>query len=200
MADRRGGENSRWAFGLALFGEVVITGAVVAVLSVPVVTALPALAAGTAHLRRHLTGESVRVADLLRDFRAAWRVLWPAGLAAAGVALLLLWNLSLAQADVIPGSGGVLAVALLLLALLPVLMLRTAVVWRPERALPDLLREAADATRHDLAGSVLLLVACGMALMFVWMLPPLVLLTGGLLALAAVAVDLRARTRAAVHD
>ncbi|MGP3972222.1 hypothetical protein, partial [Streptomyces sp. 6N223] len=190
----------RWTVGFSLFGEVVITGVMVGLLALPVVTALPALAAGTAHLRRHLTGGSVRVPDALRDFVQACRSLWRPALGFTGAALLLLWNLSLGQAGVVPGSGGVVAVSALLIAAWAVLLLRTAVAWRPEdvgdardardarepddwaSAWPQLLRRAAEQTWRDPGGSVLLAFACVMCGVFVWMLLPLALLVGGLLA------------------
>ncbi|ONK15071.1 hypothetical protein [Streptomyces sp. MP131-18] len=189
-------DGKRWQTGFALFGEVVITGLVVALLTVPVVTALPALAAGAAHLRRYLTGDSVRVADLLRDFTAACRTLWPAALGWTAALLLLLWNLSLAQADVIPGSAGMLAVTVLLLAAWGSLLLRAAAAWRPGRAAAPTVHAAVARAREDVAGSVLLAFACGMCLVFVWMLLPLYLVAGGLLALAAIAVEHRAAARA----
>jgi hypothetical protein len=188
--------DKRWTTPFALFGEVVITGILVAALALPVVTALPALATGTAHLRRHLTGESVGLADALRDFVAACRALWPAALAFVGVALLLLWNLSLAQAGVVPGSDAVLVVSVLLLIAWAVVLLRAATAW-PADSPAALLRAATQRTFRDPAGSVLLAFACGMCGLFVWMLLPLALIAGGLLALAAVAVDLRARERLA---
>ncbi|MGP4115321.1 hypothetical protein ACTWP5_31045 [Streptomyces sp. 4N509B] len=207
----------RWTAGLSLFGEVVITGAFVLLLALPVVTALPALAAGTSHLRRHVTGESVRVRDAFGDFAVAWRELWRLALGLTGVALLLLWNLSLGQADVLPGAGGVVAVSTLLLVAWAVLLLRLAVAWRPAGETadatdlpdagdtadaadavrggspwrPELLREAADRLWRDPAGSLLLVVACGMCVVFVWMLLPLLLLCGGLLCLATLGVSLR---------
>ncbi|RBM19734.1 hypothetical protein [Streptomyces sp. PT12] len=185
--------------GLALFGEVVITGALVALLSVPLVTALPALAAGSAHLRRHLNGESVRVADVLRDFAAACRALWPAALAASAAALLLLWNLSLAQAGVVPGAAGLLVVTGLLLAALAVGTLRTADAWRRGGTAGEAVREAAERARADVPGSVLLAFACAMCGVFVWMLLPLALVCGGLLSLATVAVTERAAPDAAAE-
>lgn len=183
----------RWGTGFALFGEVVITGVTVALLAVPVITALPALAAGTAHLRRYLAGERVGVADTLRDLRAAWRALWPAALGFTGVAVLLLWNLSLAEAGVIPGSDALLLAVPLLVAGWAVLLLRTAAGWRPgaDIGAGAAVREAGELTWRDATGSVLLAVACAMCVVFVWMLPPLLLVTGGLLSLAAVAVDHR---------
>jgi hypothetical protein len=186
----------RWTTGFAFFGEVVITGGLVAVLSLPLVTALPALAAGSGHLRRHLNGESVRVADALREFAVASRGLWRAALGFTGAAVLLLWNLSLGQAGVIPGSGGVMAVSVVLMVAWLVLLLRTAAAWRADdeaRHGGALVRGAAEHGWRDPVGSVLLAFACAMCGVFVWMLLPLLLVTGGLLSLAAVAVDLRRR-------
>ncbi|MDB1088634.1 hypothetical protein PJ985_13760 [Streptomyces sp. ACA25] len=177
--------------GFALFGETVIVGVLVALLSVPLVTALPALAAGSTHMRRHVSGESARTGDLLRDFTAAWRGLWPAALVGTGLGLLLLWNLTLAEAGVIPGSAGVLAGSAGLLALLSVLMLRTAGAWRPGCGPVGAVRTAAARTWRDPSGSVLLVLAAGMCLVFGWMLLPLLLLAGGLLVLAVVAVEHR---------
>lgn len=192
-------DGRRWHTGFALFGEVVIVGVLLALLALPLVTALPALAAGIAHLRRHLAGEGVEVARLLRDTAAAWRALWPLALAFPVAALLLLWNLSLAEAGVVPGSAALRWGSLALLVAWVVLLLRTAAAWRPGEPAPpafDALAEAVDAARRDPAGSLLLGAAAVMCAVFVWMLLPMLLFTGGLLALATVAVDLRRRARA----
>ncbi|RMI43545.1 hypothetical protein EBN88_06995 [Streptomyces triticirhizae] len=179
---------------LALFGEVVIVGVVVAVLAVPLVTLLPALAAGVAHLRRQLTGHSVRMADLARDFAVALRELWPLAAGALGGALVLLWNLSLAQAGLVPGAGGLRVLTWALLLALAVLLLRVAAAWRPGCERAALLRASAERAVRDPAGSTLLAVGVLLCGVFVWMLPPLALLVGGLLSLAAVGVAARAAT------
>ncbi|WP_311663865.1 hypothetical protein [Streptomyces chisholmiae] len=186
--------------GFALFGEVVITGVVVAVLAVPLVTLLPALAAGVAHLRRQLTGHSVRMADLVGDFTTALREQWPLALGSVGAALVLLWNVSLAQAGLVPGAGGLRVLTWLLVLGLTVLLLRVAADWRPGVEPAALLRGAARRAVTDTGGSVLLAMGVLLCMVFVWMLPPLVLLAGGLLALATVAVDIRESTRAADAD
>ncbi|WP_454851134.1 hypothetical protein [Promicromonospora soli] len=49
--------------------------------------------------------------------------------------------------------------------------------------------------REDLSGSVLLLAALAICVVLVWMLAPLVLVTGGLLSLAAAAVEARRLNR-----
>ncbi|GAB3113745.1 hypothetical protein GCM10027160_18230 [Streptomyces calidiresistens] len=197
--------------GLALFGETLLTGVVVLVLTLPLITLLPALAAGTAHLRRHLAGESERIGDLLRDFVAAVRDLWAAGLAFLAGALVLVWNATLAEAGVVPGAGLLLPVSLALLGGWGVLLLRVAAAWsttasagapdggNPAGGTParEHLRTAAGALRDDPVGSLLLLVALVMCGVFVWMLLPLALLVGGLLPLAVIGVEHRARARAA---
>ncbi|SOD58579.1 hypothetical protein SAMN06297387_101219 [Streptomyces zhaozhouensis] len=196
-AGTRAGARRERAGGLALFGEVVIVGAVVALLAVPLVTLLPALAAGVAHLRRQLTGHSVRMADLLRDFAAAWRALWRLSVGALAAALVLLWNVSLAQAGLVPGAGGLRVLTWALLLAWAVLLLRVAAGWRPGAeggagASAALLRGAAGAAVRDPGGSALLAAGVLLCGTFVWMLPPLLLLAGGLLALASVAVESRA--------
>src|SRR5690606_5090177 len=55
----------------------------------------------------------------------------------------------------------------------------------------QLLSRGAGRARDDLTGSALLLAALVMCGVLVWMLTPLVLVTGGLLSLAAVAVETR---------
>ena len=84
---RRAVLRERSAPRFALFGETLLVGIVVLVLSVPIVTLLPALVAGAGHLRRHATGESDRVRDLIADFAGAVRRLWPGSLALAGLFL-----------------------------------------------------------------------------------------------------------------
>ncbi|UWM48633.1 hypothetical protein N0X72_06130 [Streptomyces carpaticus] len=196
MASRTG-EGGGIRAGLTLFGEVVITGVLVAVLAAPLVTAVPALVAGTAHLRRQLTGDSVRLADAWADFTAAWRTLWPLALAFPFAVLLLLWNLSLAETGLLPGGPAVYALSLVHGGALAVLLLRIAARWHPGTHLGTAVRAAFTDIRDDLSGSLLLVLAAAMCLVFVWMLLPLALLVGGLLALAALGVEHRFAARTA---
>ncbi|SFC84578.1 hypothetical protein [Streptomyces aidingensis] len=195
---RRGDGAPRPAF--ALFGETLLAGVAVLVLALPLVTLLPALAAGCAHLRRHLRGESEQLRAVWADFLAACRALWATALAVPAVAAALLWSMSVAEAGAVPGAAVLRPAALGLLAVGAVLLLRTAAAWSadapggtPPARPGDALRGAAEATRDDPAGSVLLFAALVMAGVLVWMLPVLLLITGGLLCLAAVAVDHRHR-------
>jgi hypothetical protein len=143
---------------VALFSEVVLVGALAALLSLGVVTALPAGAAAVAHLRRHVDGRSDTVGDLLADFRAAWRDLWL-------VAVLGLTGFALLGLDAVEASSGALPggpTVLVVLGLLSVALL-----------------------------VVLLLAAVGVCAVLMWMLPPLVVVAPGLLALAVAGVEQR---------
>lgn len=176
---------------LALFGEVVLTGAVLAVLSVPVVTAVPALAAGTLHLGRHVDGRADGVADLIRGTGRALRELWAPGLAVPVVLAVLGLDLWLVRTGALPGGAVVGVVTVLVLALVVVVTLRFVGSWRPGSAVVAGVRAAARRAVADPSGSTLLVAAVTMVVVLIWMLQPLVLIAPGLLALAALAVERR---------
>ena len=175
----------------ALFGETMLAGLVVALCSLPVVTAVPAIAAGARHLRRHNEGYSDRVADLFRDVGAAIRRLWALGVCSALVVALLVIDVRAMTMLDIPGSRPV-AIVLALAALAAALVvLRFAGGWDPaDRALPGLRRALAESAADPL-GSGLLLLAIGGTAVVVWMFPALAAIAGGILALAAYAIDTR---------
>jgi hypothetical protein len=175
----------------ALFGEVLLTGAVVLVLSIPVVTAVPALAVGVRHLRRFLAGEGDSAGRLLGDIVPALRDLWPLGLLAPAALWLLGYNLWFAGTGLSSGGQVVGVVSAAVAAALVVVVLRAAGTWVPGEHWWHPLRAAARRARFDLGGSVLLLAAVVMCGVLVWMLAPLVLIVGGLLALAMLAVENR---------
>ena len=177
---------------LALFGEVVLTGAVLAVLSVPVVTAVPALAAGALHLGRHVDGWADGVADLLRAAARAVRDLWVLGVAVPVTLALLGLDLWLVRTGALPGGALVGVVTGFVSAVVVVVTLRFAGSWRPGEPVVAGVRAAARRGAQDLTGSTLLVAAVTMVVVVVWMLLPLVLIAPGLLALAALAVERRA--------
>ncbi|GIG27842.1 hypothetical protein [Cellulomonas marina] len=181
------------AFGL--FGEVLVVGLGVSVLSLPVVTLLPAMAAGVAHVRRHLGDEPDAVADLGRLFLRAVRGVWAVALGVT-VLLGLLWvDLRLAASGAVPGGAAVLAVSALVAVALLVVLLRAAGAWRDGERWADVLRAGARRAGDDLTGSALLVLALAMCALFTWMLAPLAVLVPGLLALAVVAVEHRRAAR-----
>jgi hypothetical protein len=76
-----------------------------------------------------------------------------------------------------------------------VVLVRAAAAWSDDEPGPGgvwvLVSRGAVRARDDLSGSALVLAALVMCVVLVWMLTPLVLVTGGLLSLAAVAVEAR---------
>lgn len=175
----------------ALLGEVLLLGAVVAVLSIPVVTAVPALAAAVRHLRRFQAGEPAGAGAFLADLSRAVRELWWVGAGTVALLPLLALDLWLATSGALPGGALVAAVTGTLAVGVLVVVLRLTATWSAQgRAVQDL-REAARASLQDPVGALLLLVALAVCVVLVVAVLPLLLVVGGLLALAALAVEHR---------
>lgn len=184
----------------ALFGETLLTGLAVAIASIPIVTAVPAIVAGARHLRRHHDGRADGLGDLARDVGFAVRRLWGLGVGAALVAAFLVLDAwALAALDV-PGSAPVAAVLALAALAGVVVILRFAGAWDPAAATGAQLRRAAAESAHDALGTTLLLLAVAGTGVLVWMFPPLTIVAGGVLALAAYAVDSRLEALVAGDD
>lgn len=182
---------------VGLFGESLTVGLAVSVLSLPVVTALPALAAGVAHVRRHVDGRPDTLRDLWDDFRLACRGVWLVSVGSVALLVLLAFNVSLAGTGALPGGTGVRVVSLVVAVLLVVALLRAAAGWTPGAVWRLVLRDAGRRTGDDLTGTFLLVLALGLCGVIFWMLPLLVVIVPGLLTLATVAVEHRATVRRA---
>lgn len=179
--------STEWRTGLADFSDCLLTGLLVALVSVPVVTAPPAFAAGCRALdrTRHGIGRPLWT-TFWADFRETAR---GGSLFALGcLAAVVVFAVDLEVAGSMPGAG-VLGPALwVAAAVVVVVAVRTCAVvatgepsWR--RAVVAAARETAAAP-----GNALLLAgAAGLAVVLVWMLPILALVVAGPLALAAVA-------------
>ncbi|NLT55183.1 MAG: hypothetical protein GXX79_11635 [Actinomycetales bacterium] len=176
--------------GLALFADCLVTGVMVALAGLPLVTAYPALVAGCAVLRDGVRDRPVgprryalRLRQVLRTGPAGWVVpplvcgvlLVDAGAVAAGV----------------PGSGALTVLLAGTASVAVVLALRVAGSWRPHATWSAVVRPAARHLLGDPGGSVLLWLAAVVAVTIAVLVPITVLLLGGALALAAVAVDTR---------
>ncbi|MFD2797611.1 Poxvirus protein I5 [Promicromonospora vindobonensis] len=207
--------------GFALLGETLLTGVLVLVGSIPVVTVPAALAAGTAHLRRHVGGYDTSVRSYAHDWLAAVRSLWTLGMLLLGVVAVVVVNTGLTASGALPGAPAVRWVTWIAAICAAVVLVRAATAWSDDEGggvgtAPDaatapgagtapgvgtapqgaagarqVLARGAARSRDDLTGSALLLAALAMCAVLVWMLVPLVLVTGGLLSLAAVAVETR---------
>jgi hypothetical protein len=185
----------------SLLGETLLTGVLVLAGSLAVVTAPAALAAGAAHLRRHLGGYDTSVRGFLHDWLAAVRGLWALGVLIPFAVVAVWVNTGLTASGELPGGSVVRWVTWAAAACAAVVVVRAAAAWsdddRPAGPVGlwwELSRGVVRA-RDDLSGSALLLAALVMCGVLVWMLAPLVLVTGGLLSLAAVAVEARRENR-----
>ena len=179
--------STEWRTGLGDFSDCLLAGLLVALASVPVVTAAPAFVAGCRVLDRTRRDiGSPLWTTFWADFREAARggVLFGLGCLAA----VVLFAVDLEVVASMPGAG-VLKPALWLLAVAGVVVAVRACevvatgtpAWR--RAVVTAARETAAAPARGL----LLAVAAGLAVLLVWMLPILALVVAGPLALAAVA-------------
>ncbi len=185
----------------ALFGEVLSVAVVTLLLWLPVVTVLPALAAGTAHLRRYLEGRADPVRQLLSDFARSCRGVWGYGLALPVGALLLVLNVDIATYTDLPGGSALRVLSVLVGAAVAVVALRAAgrnaatrLVGRSSTWTENV-RQGAELSVRDPAGSALLAAAVVVCAVIVWMLTALVIVVPGLLALAILGVDYRYELR-----
>ncbi|MBE8522404.1 DUF624 domain-containing protein [Amycolatopsis sp. H6(2020)] len=176
-----------WRAGLGDFSDCLLAGLLVALASVPVVTAAPAFVAGCRVLDR-----------TRRDIgRPLWTTFWADFREAAGggvlfglgcLAAVVVFAVDLEVVASMPGTG-VVKPALWLLAVGGVVVaVRTCELvatggpaWR--RSFVTAARE----TVADPKNSLLLAGAIGLSAVLVWMLPILALVVAGPLALAAVA-------------
>ncbi|BCW64348.1 hypothetical protein StoSoilB22_33210 [Arthrobacter sp. StoSoilB22] len=193
----------------ALFAETILAGVIVLLLSVPLVTAPAAYAAGVAHLERHLSGRDDSLRSLWGNFRRALPGSWKIGITTAAAAVVIVLNLLLALVGQLPGRAAILPATLILAAAGAVLFLRIAANWSgsvtwsgdadqqsadvpgPQRWAAAYANAKADSLR-DWTGSLLLLAAVFMAVVFVWMLQALFVIVPGTLVLAAAAIKIRA--------
>ncbi|WP_314147619.1 hypothetical protein [uncultured Leifsonia sp.] len=180
--------------GVAAFGEMLVVGLAVTALSLPVVTAVPALAAGVRHLESHLTDRPDSVRGMFSLAWAAIRSGWLFGLGSALIVGLLLLNVALGVQGLVPGGAAFAAVSGALAAVVAVVACRVAALWTPGRRWATLWREGRSLAVGDPAGSALVLAGLGVGLVVAWMLPPLIVIAPGLTAVALVAAERRRRT------
>lgn len=177
------------------FGELLVVGLVVTALSLPLVTAVPALAAGTHHLRRHLSARSDTVGELVAAAWSAIRSGWWAGLCVAALIGLLTLNVSLGVQGLVPGGGPLAIVSAFLGVTVAVVASRAASLWHPGASWGQLLRQARELTLTDPVGSLYILTGLGVSAVVAWMFLPLIIITPGMIAITLVAAEQRLSDR-----
>ncbi|WP_328647860.1 hypothetical protein OHS58_09000 [Amycolatopsis sp. NBC_00348] len=180
-----------WRTGLGDFADCLLVGLLVALASVPVLTAPPAFAAGCQALdrARHGIGRPLWT-TFWADFRRTAR--GGVAFAVACGAAVVLAAVDLEVAASMPGAGVLRPVLWVLAAAGVVVAVRTCAVvgsseqtWR--RAVVTAARESVGAPGKAL----LVAVAVALSAVLVWMLPVLALVVAGPLGLAAVATGAR---------
>jgi hypothetical protein len=176
----------------ALFGEVLLTGVLVTLASLGLVTALPAAIAGAGHLRRHVDGEGGGRSVVAADFRTAFRRLPALSAGLPVFAALLTWNLTVGR----PAGTAAYLAGLVVAIGAAITVVRLAGSWTAAQPAgsAEAVRTAARLTLTDPAGSLLVAGALLGVAAVAWMLPPLAVVTPGLLLLASLAVHRRRLT------
>ncbi|GAA1311920.1 hypothetical protein [Saccharothrix xinjiangensis] len=178
----------------ALLGECLTAGLLVLLAALPVVTLLPALAAGCAHVKAHVDGESTAVRAFFGHVRAALPGGWQPSLGVVAAFGVLAADLVLLAAG-LAGGVPVAAVCATAAVCLAVVVLRAAATWAPGTPWREVLRAASSRGAADARGSLLLAMALGVLAVLTWQLPVLFLPAFGCLLMAAVAVDRRPGVR-----
>jgi hypothetical protein len=181
--------------GFALFGEVLLVGLLMIVVSLPVVTLPIALAAGSRHLRRFLAAEDSRMTLFWSDVKAGLVGAIGIGFASVVLVLVLLLDIDMALSGFLPGGPLVMAIGYAGLGFLAVVLFTMASLWTPESTWRTVLRAVPAELRADPVGAAYLLATAAFAVVVTWQLAPLVVPALGCISFAIVAVPERPRRR-----
>jgi len=175
----------------ALFGEVLLTGIIVVLVSIPIVTIPLAVAVGQRHLMRFLRADGSQLSLVAGDVREGF--IGGVGIGCAWLAAtgILLMDLLLVASGALPGGVAVGALAVVLLAGLTVLMLWVAASWTPVLGWRGAVRGGFASLRTDVVGSAYLLVGAALVVLFTWMLPPLIIPALGCVCFAVAVISTR---------
>ena len=174
-----------------LFGEVMLVGILVVVVSLPIITLPLALAAGVRHLRRFLASDDARLSLFWADIRHGFGAKLLFGLAVLGLAVVLLLDVDLAGTGALPGGLVVAVVGWVGLAALALVVLGYAGSWAPGMTGRAAVRAGLVTLRSDLVGTAYLLASAGFTAIVTWQLAPLIMPALGCVALAIVAIPER---------
>jgi hypothetical protein len=184
----------RWpgaASRFALFGEVMWTGVLMAIVSIAIITWPAAVAAGVSHLRRFLHAEASPPSEFFRDVRRSMPGALGVGVATLVLAAVLGLDLALASTGALPGGVAVWLTA----AIVGVVVLTGAVMaagmWTPSAKWHGLVRAVPRAVIADPLAAVMTITAIALTIVVAWQFLPLIVPGLGLLAFALVTLGER---------
>lgn len=179
----------------ALFAEVLWMGILTVAGGLLIITLPAAISASTRHLHRYLLAERSTLGQWWSDFLSALRTGWVVGLTTTALAAVLLFNLLLAGTQVLPGWQAVIAVGLVALTALALVLLQSAVRWKPSTGWRRAVRDGVGSFATDPGAIVPLIVALVLTVVVTWQLPPLIVPGMGCLVFAVLVVKERERKR-----
>jgi len=182
--------------GFALLAEVLLTGVIITVLALPVVTLPAALAAGINHLRRFVNDEGSGLSSVWRDARDA--VAGGIGIAVTAMlgAAACLFTVGLAAADP-SGVGRVMSVVGVAgMGVVATAVVMAAAGWTRDGGWLRAVRGLRDRLDESPSGAVYLMVAVALTAVLTWQSFVLLVPSLGVVAFAVVAVQARTRGRA----
>ena len=177
--------------GFALFGEVLLTGMLVAAGGLAIITLPAALAAGIRHLRRYANAEQSHVKTFWQDYRSALPGGLVVGVAVSALALVLMLDIDLANSGALPGGPAIAVIGWAGLVAVATALLVAAGAWAPEHGWRTAVRRVPSIVAADPIGAVYLAAAAVLAGVVTWMLVPLVIAGLGCAAFAVVAAPAR---------
>lgn len=178
---------------LGLLGEVLVTGLLIAVVGLAVITLPAGLAAGVRHLRRCAAAEDSRLQLFWRDVRSALLPGSAVGAVALVLTLVLVLDIELAGSGMLPGGPVIAAIGYVGLAVVAALLLLAAGSWSPERGWREAFREIPSRILADAVGALYLVATAIFVGVTTWALLLLFVPAIGCAALAVVAVPARPR-------
>ena len=179
--------------GFTLWGEVLLTGIMITLAALPLVTAPAAAAAGARHLTKHLRGEASPWADFWSDVKAGALGGAALALVTAVIATVLVVDIQLAGTGLLPGATAIAVIGWLGLTALAVVVMAAIGQWDPDGGWQSAVLRGLAQLRGDLGGAAYLASTAGFVGVATWALPALLVPALGCAALAIVAIPARPR-------
>ena len=174
---------------------MLLTGLLIALVGILIITLPAGLAAGIRHLRRYINAEASPLSSFWRDVRRALPGGLAVGLAGTVLAAILVLDVTLAGSGLLPGGAAIAVIGWAGLVVGAVALLAAAGVWTPQLGWRAAVRGVPATIRADLRGALFLASTAIFVGVATWMLVPLIVPALGCAALAVVAIPERRRAR-----